>query len=113
MKNKKYCSVNDRYRNICAAHSVKNIHLSQENILSTSDQKDKFFGSEVDRIFTVGSDWSQRPLYENLDLCFVTAVFQVCPAYIDWGGEVYFINVFDIFSSLNYGMGSDQFAEIV
>ena len=64
-------------------------------------------------VFTVGSDWCQVPLYEEHNLSFVTAVFQICPAYVDCGGEIYFINVFDIFSCLDHSMGSDQFTEIV
>lgn len=61
----------------------------------------------------VGSDRGQMSLYEEHNLNFVTAVFQICPAYVDCGGEIYFINVFDIFSSLDYSMGSDQLTEIV
>ena len=57
-------------------------------------------------IFTVGSDRGQMSLYEEHNLNFVTAVFQICPAYVDCGGEIYFINVFDIFSSLDYSMVS-------
>ena len=61
----------------------------------------------------VGSDRGQMSLYEEHNLNFVTAVFQICPAYVDCGGEIYFINVFDIFSSLDYSIGSDQLTEIV
>lgn len=53
------------------------------------------------------------PLYEKHGLRFVTTVFQICPACIAYGGEIYFINVFDIFRSVDYGMGSDQFTKIV
>lgn len=52
------------------------------------------------RIYTVGSDCGQMSLYEEHDFNFITAVFQICHAYVECSGEIYSINVFDIFSSL-------------
>ena len=38
-------------------------------------------------------------LYEEHDLNFIIAVFQIYHAYVECSGEIYSINVFDIFSS--------------
>ena len=51
----------------------------------------------VDRIFSIVPDRCQILLYEKHGLCFVTAVFEICPAYIYCGGKINFIDVFGIF----------------
>lgn len=61
----------------------------------------------------VGFDRGQMLLYQEHNLSFVTAIFQIYPAQIDYDDEIYFINVFDIFSGLVYSMVSDQFTKIV
>ena len=54
---------------------------------------------EVDRVFSVVPDRCQILLYEKHGLCFVTAVFEICPAYVYCGGEINFIDVFGIFEA--------------
>ena len=44
----------------------------------------------------VASDWCQKLLYEKHSLNFVTAMLQICSAYIDCGGEIYFVNMFRV-----------------
>ena len=51
------------------------------------------------------------PLYEKHGLCFVTAVFQICPAYVDRGGEINFIDVFGFLRCFYHSMSGYQFAE--
>ena len=51
----------------------------------------------MDRIFSIVPDRCQILLYEKHGLCFVTAVFEICPAYVYCGGEINFIDVFGIF----------------
>lgn len=61
-----------------------------------------------------GNAWAyQVSLYEKHDLCFVTAMFEICPAYVDCGGEINFIDVFDIFTCFYHDVGHHQFAEII
>ena len=38
--------------------------------------------TEVDRIFSIVLDRCQILLYEKHGLCFVTIVFEICPAYV-------------------------------
>lgn len=52
-------------------------------------------------------------LYEKHGLCFVTAVFEICPAYVDCGSEINFIDVFGFLRCFYHGMSGYQFAEIV
>lgn len=52
-------------------------------------------------------------LYEKHGLWFVTAMFKICPAYVDCSGEINFIDVFGIFTCFYHGVGSHQFAEII
>ena len=68
---------------------------------------------EVDRIFTAASDWYQMLLYEKHGLDFVTAMFYICSAYVDCGGEIYFVNMFRVISCLYNRMGGHKFTEIV
>ena len=51
----------------------------------------------MDRIFSIVPDRCQILLYEKHGLCFVTAVFEICPAYVYCDGEINFIDVFGYF----------------
>ena len=53
--------------------------------------------TEVDRIFSIVPDRCQILLYEKHGLCFVTNVFEICPAYVYCDGEINFIDVFGYF----------------
>ena len=53
--------------------------------------------TEVDRIFSIVLDRCQILLYEKHGLCFVTTVFEICPAYVYCDGEINFIDVFGYF----------------
>lgn len=44
----------------------------------------------MDRIFSIVPDRCQILLYEKHGLCFITAVFEICPAYVYCGGEINF-----------------------
>ena len=50
----------------------------------------------MDRIFSIVPDRCQILLYEKHGLCFITAVFEICSAYVYCGGEINFIDVFGI-----------------
>lgn len=52
-------------------------------------------------------------MHEKHGLRFVTAVFEICPAYVDRGGEINFIDVFGFHGCFYHGMSDCQFAEIV
>ena len=52
-------------------------------------------------------------MYEKHGLRFVTAVFKICSAYVDRGGEIDFIDVFGIFTCFYHSMSGYQFAEII
>ena len=69
--------------------------------------------TEVDRIFSVVSDWCQISLYEKHGLCFVTAVFEICSAYVDCGGEIDLIDMFGILTCFYHSMSSYQFTEVI
>ena len=62
--------------------------------------------TEVDRIFSVVPDRCQILLYEKHGLCFVTVVFEICPAYVYYGGEINFIDVFGIFRCFYHSVRS-------
>ena len=51
----------------------------------------------MDRIFSIVPDRCQILLYEKYGLCFVTNVFEICPAYVYCDGEINFIDVFGYF----------------
>ncbi len=59
------------------------------------------------------SDRCQIPLYEKHGLRFVTAMFEICSAYVDCGGEINFIDVFGILTCFYHNMGGCQLAEII
>ena len=61
------------------------------------------FWSEVQRIFLAQPDWCQIALNELHDLDFVTAVSEICPAYVDGGGEIYFVD--QLFSGFGHYCG--------
>ncbi|MFZ2565274.1 MAG: hypothetical protein WAX36_08330, partial [Ruminococcus bromii] len=44
--------------------------------------------TEVDRIISIVPDRCQILLYEKHGLCFVTTVFEICPAYVYCDGEI-------------------------
>ena len=62
--------------------------------------------TEVDRIFSIVLDRCQILLYEKHGLCFVTAVFEICPVYVYCGGEINFIDVFGIFRCFYHSVRS-------
>ena len=62
--------------------------------------------TEVDRIFSIVPDRCQILLYEKHGLCSVTAVFEICPAYVYCGGEINFIDVFGIFRCFYHSVRS-------
>ena len=47
--------------------------------------------SELKGKCSVVPDRCQVTLYQQIHLRFITAVFQICPAYIDGGGEIDFM----------------------
>ena len=58
-------------------------------IYATRYMKSLFlFGRRGDRIFSIVPDRCQILLYEKHGLCFVTTVFEICPAYVYciWNG---------------------------
>ena len=52
-------------------------------------------------------------MYQKHSLCFVTAMFKICFAYIDGGGEINPVSMFGIFVCFYHCMGSYQLTEII
>lgn len=60
----------------------------------------------MDRIISIVPDRCQILLYEKHGLCFVTTVFEICPAYVYCDGEINFIDVFGIFRCFYHSVRS-------
>ena len=69
--------------------------------------------SEVHRIFSIQPDWCQITLNELHDFGFVTVVSEICPAYVDSGGEIYFVNQLVFRFILRDGMCGDHLTEVI